>query len=82
MQHKTDKKVIWLNNAWLKDVYEMALDERADGIHYTLEEYYQDCQADLTSAQKASHKPEWIPELQEAVNEISLIFLYGLHIPA
>ena len=74
-----NRKDIWNRNEWLKDA--LGLDVQSDGIHYCLPEYYAACQADLKSAKESSYPPDFIPELEQAVNEISLIFMYGLPIP-
>jgi hypothetical protein len=60
----------WNNNGWLKD-FLFYFENPKRG--YTVQAFYGDCLADLESAKKAEHTPAWLPELQEAVNEISLV---------
>ena len=73
------RKEQWNRNGWLKDALELSV--KSDGVHYCLPEYYDACWHDLTSARQSSYPPDWIPELEEAVNEISKIFMYDLPIP-
>jgi hypothetical protein len=75
------KTEIWANNDWLKDAMQYKGQPIDDGIHYGLQNYYNDCCLDFMSARCAQTPPSWLPELAEAVNEISLIILYGNPFP-
>jgi hypothetical protein len=74
MTENESREKLWNNNEWLKDAKGMSLD--------ALKDYYDDCWHDFTSAKNSQYIPDWINELEDAINEISKVFLYGLSIPA
>ena len=78
--HEVKRFNKWMSNGWLKHALGYAQIHR-DGVCHSLEDYYNDCMFDLQSAIQSSYKVEWIPELQEAVNELSLVFTYGIMPP-
>ena len=78
-QEKQAKIKKWQENAWLRDAKTYQVKD--DGIHYCLKNFYEDCIFDLESAKKCQYVPDWIKELEEAVNELSLIILYNNSMP-
>lgn len=83
MDKNSRQQRTWETNDWLKDalIYIRQGDPifyaSNDTIYQSLEQYYNDCKYDLDSCLSSPYKYPWYDELQEAVNELSLIFLYG-----
>ena len=70
---------LWKSNDWLEEVFTCNMDKEQ------LKFYYEDCKYDLQSMKESSYADslfaDMIAELQQAVNEISLVLLYDKPIP-